>query len=113
MPAIMAGSRSKARTMRNVITAKVKSILSTFHSRSIFAGLAEPDMALMTTAASTASGSHWKAGARKARVSSTPAARKMLVICVFAPAPIAADDFERLPVVTMPPSSPAPMFAKP
>ena len=113
MPAIMAGRRSRARTTRKVASATTKSTLSTRQSRSSFLGLADPHIALMTTAASTVSGSHWNKGAKKSSTSSTMPASRMFETCVLAPAASAAEDLERLPVTPMPPSRPAPMLPTP
>jgi len=91
----------------------VNSILSNFHIHVTFDGLAAPQSALMTTAASTASGNHWNAGARNARVRSTRPARMMFATWVFAPADAAAAVFDRLPATAMPPRTPAPRLERP
>ena len=58
IPTTIAGSKSKNKTRKKVIKAKAKSILSIRRNFITFLGLADSNIALITIAARTVSGSH-------------------------------------------------------
>ena len=67
----------------------------------------------MTTAASVASGRLSKRPVRNSSVSTVITAATTPETCDLAPAPPLTAVFDRLPLTTMPPTSPEPMLAAP
>ncbi len=68
---------------------------------------------MITTAASVASGRLVNSGIMKSNVRIARMPLTTWLICVFPPAPIATDVFDRLPAATNPELKPAPRLAVP